>query len=353
MRCSMCTQCPNPAALTGVCCPTWGQSFGLCHLCKAGQCPCIVTQSLVGSLTFRRSHCNVYVQKQSLHQLGGLWRLMPAGWGYIDLWPIFIVRGGIRSLSQSQGFAFSPSDSICAQSIPSLSVRAWPCCLPAQLINRTKNCWGFLSSPVSDMGFSMRWVVLTCAGFSLLMVQAHWLQDLQHRCQHLSDESHRGKAPDNTSGPRIMACTFKGSVTSLVPSEMFRLTSSLLEFRLPGHTEVLILSAHLSCQSWKTDVSWEEVERCEFALLVFSATTDCFKTVSQQSLVFGTDYGLLPARKWTQKCFPENDLTTLLQHLNSVVLLCYLYKTACGGINLIKCKYICRSYQKAGVSIGI
>lgn len=177
--CSMCTQCPNPAALTGVCCPTWGQSFSLCHLCKAGQCPCSVTQSLVGSLTFR-SHCNVYVLKQSLHQLGGLWRLMPAGWGCIDLWPIFIVRGGIRSLSQSQGFAFSPPDSICAQSIPSLSVRAWPCCLPAQLTNRTKNCWGFLSSPVSDMSFSRRWVVLTCAGFSLLMVQAHWLQDLQH-----------------------------------------------------------------------------------------------------------------------------------------------------------------------------
>lgn len=65
------------------------------------------------------------------------------------------------------------------------------------------------------------------------------------------DESQTGKAPDNTSGPRIMACMLEGLATGLFPSEMFRLTSSLLEFRLPGHEEVLILSAHLICHSWR------------------------------------------------------------------------------------------------------
>lgn len=54
-------------------------------------------------------------------------------------------------------------------------------------------------------------------------------------------------------------------------------------------------SVHLFCQSWKTDVPWEEVERFESALLVFSATTDSFKTVSWQR-GFDTGYGL-PARK--------------------------------------------------------
>lgn len=92
-----------------------------------------------------------------------------------------------------------------------------------------------------------------------------------------------------------MACTFEGLVTGLFPAEMFRLISSLLEFRLPGHGEVLRLSTHVICQSWKTGVSWEEVERCESALLVFSATTDSFQTASQQR-GFDTGYGL-PARK--------------------------------------------------------
>lgn len=95
-----------------------------------------------------------------------------------------------------------------------------------------------------------------------------------------------------------MVCIFEDLVTGLLLSEMFGLTLSLLGFRLPEHGEVLVLSTHPICQSWKTDVSWEEVERCESALpLVFSATTDSFKTVSQLSLVFDIGYGLLPARK--------------------------------------------------------
>lgn len=81
-------------------------------------------------------------------------------------------------------------------------------------------------------------------------------------------------------------------------------------------------------------MSWEEVERCESAPLVFSAATESFKTASRQR---GFDTWLwAPCQKVNTKCFPENDLTTLLQYLNSVVLLCYLYKTACGGINVIK-----------------
>lgn len=84
---------------------------------------------------------------------------------------------------------------------------------------------------------------LTCAGFSLLMVQAHHCRICSTEANIWSDESHTGKAPANAGGPKSMTCTLEGLVTGLFPTEMFRLTSSLMGFRLPGHGGQSICSA--------------------------------------------------------------------------------------------------------------
>lgn len=132
------------------------------------------------------------------------------------------------------------------------------------------------------------------------------------------------------------------------------LTSPLLGFRLPGHEEVDMLSTHLICQSWNTGVSWEEVERCESALLLFSATTDSFKTASQQSLVLDTGCGVLPARKQIQNV----SLKIIWQHSFSAWILwfCYVIYTKQLVVEFIwlnASSYTCRSHQKTVVSIGI
>lgn len=204
-------------------------------------------------------------------------------------------------------------------------------------------------SPHLSQAWAWDKLCLTCAGF------CWWYKHTDCRICSTDaniwlNESHTGKAPDNASGPRIMACTFEGLVTGLFPAEMFRLISSLLEFRLPGHGEVLRLSTHVICPSWKTGVSWEEVERCESALLVFSATTDSFQTASQQR-GFDTGYGL-PARKWAQNVSLK--MTAPFQHLNCVIFyVIYKKQLAVKLVLLNASSYICRIHQKTVVSIGI
>lgn len=144
---------------------------------------------------------------------------------------------------------------------------------------------------------------LTCVGFSLLAVQARWLQVLRHRYQHLVRWIPRWESSDNTNGLTIMACNCEGLVTGLFPSEMSRLASSLLGFRLPEHGEVHILSSHLICQSYKTDVSWEEAKRCRWDCSSHSYLSHygfLQNRASHQPLVFDIGYGLLPARKRTK-----------------------------------------------------
>lgn len=90
------------------------------------------------------------------------------------------------------------------------------------------------------------------------------------------------------------------------------------------------------------------------ALLLFSATTDSFKTVSQQSLVFDTGYGVLPARKQIQNV----SLKIIWQpSFNTWILwFCYVIYTKQLVVEFIwlnASSYTCRSHQKTVVSIGI
>lgn len=191
----------------------------------------------------------------------------------IFIYDPYLLLGGIRSLSQSQEFAFCPPDSLCAQSILSLS----------------------------ELGLS-----------------------------------HTGKAPDNTSGPRTMVCTFEGLVFVPIRDVHAYLTPAGVQTARAWRGRYTVNPSGLPVmEHWCIlGGGWK--------MWVCSSAFQCHYRFLQNSVpaVTGVGYWLWgsPCQKTNTKCFPENYLTKFLQHLNSVVLLCYLYKTAFGGIYLIKCK---------------
>lgn len=165
--------------------------------------------------------------------------------------------------------------------------------------------------------------------------------------------------PGNTSGLRIMSCKFEELVTGLFPTEMSRLASSLLGFRLPKHGEVLILSSHLICQSKKTDVFWEEAERCGWVCSApgfLSHYRFLQNKASQQPLLFDIGYGLLPARKRAKNVTLKTIREQCSYSSNLEFFGCrhviYTKQIRVEFIWLNADSYICRSYQKAVVYIS-
>lgn len=74
---------------------------------------------------------------------------------YIFIYDPYLLLGGIRSLSQSQGFAFSPLDCVFRASSLCQSLALLSPCIGGE----TQELLGIILLTFSDMGFSLKWVV--------------------------------------------------------------------------------------------------------------------------------------------------------------------------------------------------
>lgn len=149
------------------------------------------------------------------------WRLWKAGpcrpriYLFIDP---YILLGGYQKPVTVRGIAFIPPNSRHLQSTP--LCQSWTCCLPEQSVAQA-------SSPRLLQTWASAWEKshLTCAGFSLLTVQAHGLQVLPADTNIWSDDTCTGKVPHNTNGLGILAYKSEELVTCLFPPEISRLAT--------------------------------------------------------------------------------------------------------------------------------